>query len=467
MDKRCLELSKTPNTDGKCVLYVMSRDQRAHDNHALLFAQAEAIEHKLPLVVAFNILHSSGDRRREHYEFMVAGLKEVEKTLAAKDVPFVLTTGATSSSIPSLIQELQPRSVYFDFSPLRGSRSAQKKIARSVSCRVVVVDAHNIIPVWVLSDHEEFAAHTIRRKIHRAIEDWCKEPDALKKHPYMLSKKPSSATWNDIDQIVKKVPKNGIEHDFTPGEAAAKKQLNSFITNGFDTYADGRNDASQDFQSDLSPYLHYGQISALRIVLDVIASTNAAPHIFTSLKMPSHEGKATKRDGIDAFVEELVVRKELSDNFCFYNPHYDTLNGAKDWAKDTLAKHEDDPREHVYTLDQLEKAETHDELWNAAQVQLLRSGKIHGYMRMYWAKKILEWTNKPSTAIKHAIYLNDSYHLDGGDSNGYVGVMWSIAGIHDRPWFERDVYGKIRYMTANGIAKKFDTKKYIEQWQKK
>ena len=157
-------------------------------------------------------------------------------------------------------------------------------------------------------------------------------------------------------------------------------------------------------------------------------------------------------------------RRELSDNFCLYNPDYDTLNGAKDWAKQSLEKHASDPREFTYTRDQLEAGETHDELWNAAQLQLRKSGKIHGYVRMYWAKKILEWSSSPEYAITTAVLLNDRYHLDGGDPNGYVGVLWSIAGVHDRPWFERDVYGKIRYMSAGGAKTKFDTAAYIQRW---
>ena len=168
--------------------------------------------------------------------------------------------------------------------------------------------------------------------------------------------------------------------------------------------------------------------------------------------------------GIDSFIEELVVRKELADNYCLFNPHYDSLAGAKDWAKKTLDAHKDDPREFTYTIKQLEHAETHDELWNAAQTQLTKSGKIHGYLRMYWAKKILEWTDDPATAVKRAVELNDTYHLDGGDPNGYAGILWCIAGLHDRPWFDRSVYGTIRYMALSGASKKFDTKEYIERW---
>jgi deoxyribodipyrimidine photo-lyase len=464
MTSRVLELRDEPNADGECVLYVMSRDQRVRDNHALLEAQKEALEHKLPLAVVFNLYRSTGFRRREHYSFMIDGLKEVEHDLKKKDIPFIMTIGSMPDELAKLSKALTPRSVYFDFSPLRGPRNAQKQFAKSADCRVVVVDTHNIIPTWVVSDKEEFAAHTIRRKIHTLIEEWAVETETLRKHPHPFTKQPAGASWKEVDAVVKKVPESGIQHDFTAGEAAAKQKLQAFIETGLDAYADGRNDPSKDAQSDLSPYLHYGQLSALRILLDIMDNSSHPPQIFRSIKMPSFEGKATKSDGIDAFIEELVVRKELSDNFCLHNPEYDALSGVKDWAKKTLQKHGSDPREHVYTKKQFEKAETHDELWNAAQLQLVRTGKIHGYMRMYWAKKILEWTEKPETAVKWAIEFNDTYHLDGGDPNGYVGILWSIGGVHDRPWFDRDVYGTIRYMSANGISKKFDTEAYIKKY---
>lgn len=462
-----LELKKTPDEDGACVMYVMSRDQRVRDNHALLAAQAEALEHELPLVVAFNLYTKLGFRRREHFEFMISGLKEAEADLKKKAIPFVVTIGDMPTNIARLANELTPRSLYFDFSPLRHSRSGQKDLATKVKCRVAVVDTHNVIPTWVVSDKEEFAAHTIRRKIHKLINDWTDEPHTVKKHPYTFSSQPNGASWKQVDDVVSKIPKAGIKHDFTPGEAAAKRKLATFIETGLKRYANDRNDATQDAQSDLSPYLHYGQISSLRILLDIMDKKSHPPQILTSPKMPTHGDQAHEANGIDSFIEELIVRKELSDNFCLHNTHYDSLAGAKDWAKKTLDEHKSNPREFTYSLKQLEAAETHDDLWNAAQKQLTTTGKIHGYLRMYWAKKILEWTDDPADAVKRAIELNDTYHLDGGDPNGYVGVLWSIGGVHDRPWFDREIYGTVRYMAESGAKKKFDVEKYKATWLKK
>lgn len=461
MNRRVLELSNKADENGSCVLYVMSRDQRVRDNHALLEAQAEALEHELPLLVVFNMYNGLGHRRREHFTFMVEGLKEVETELTKKNIPFIVTIGSMPKNLERLAAALKPRSIYFDFSPLRHSRHNQKKLAKTLECRVAVVDTHNVVPAWVTSDKEEFAAHTIRRKLHRLIADWAVEPSTVKKHPHTLKNLPKSASWKEADEVLAKIPSSGIVHEFIPGESAARQTVKRFIETGLTQYAKGRNDATLDAQSDLSPYLHYGQVSALRILLDIMDASSHPPQLFTSFKMPSHDGAATESDGIDSFVEELIVRKELADNFCLYNERYDSLSGAKEWALKTLQKHADDPREHLYTKEQLREAQTHDELWNAAQMQLTRTGKIHGYMRMYWAKMFLAWTQSPKIAIEWAIEFNDTYHLDGGDPNGYAGVLWSIAGVHDRPWFDRDIFGTIRYMSANGISKKFDTKKYI------
>jgi deoxyribodipyrimidine photo-lyase len=163
-------------------------------------------------------------------------------------------------------------------------------------------------------------------------------------------------------------------------------------------------------------------------------------------------------------LEELIVRKELSDNYCFFNTNYDSFNGFHDWAKETLNKHRKDKRGFVYSLAEFENTNTHEDLWNAAQRELITTGKMHGYIRMYWAKKILEWSKSPEEALRISLYLNDKYELDGRDPNGYVGCAWSIGGVHDRAWTERPVYGKIRYMNRNGAARKFDVDRYISRY---
>jgi deoxyribodipyrimidine photo-lyase len=169
------------------------------------------------------------------------------------------------------------------------------------------------------------------------------------------------------------------------------------------------------------------------------------------------------KHGIAYLADQLIVRRELADNFCLYNPHYDTPQCFPEWAGRTLSDHARDARPYVYARERLEGGETHDDLWNAAQQEMAQSGKMHSYLRMYWAKKILEWTPSPAEALETVIALNDRYELDGRDPNGYAGAAWSVGGVHDRAWGERPVFGKIRYMSYNGCKSKFDVRAYTRR----
>ena len=230
-----------------------------------------------------------------------------------------------------------------------------------------------------------------------------------------------------------------------PGAQAAKLRLQSFLQDGLDDYGVNSNDPTLDRQSQLSPYLHFGQLSAQRTALEVLRRGGPAPQT-------------------EAFLEELIVRRELADNFCYYNPDYDNPAGFPAWAQQTLAEHLDDVRPYRYTAAEFEQAITHDPIWNAAQRQMVKTGKMHGYMRMYWAKKILEWSANPRQAMETAIYLNDRYELDGRDPNGYAGIAWSIGGVHDRAWGERQIFGKIRFMNDKGLKRKFAIDRYCERY---
>ncbi|MEM6997339.1 MAG: deoxyribodipyrimidine photo-lyase [Patescibacteria group bacterium] len=460
---RALELNKkTPDVAGACVVYVMARDQRVRDNHALLQAQRAAIMHELPLVVWFNLLPEGNGRYREHYEFMLEGLIDVESQLSSLGISMRIATGNPRESMKRMLEALKPAEIFFDFSPLKGPRELQKWAALRAPCRVSVVDTHNLIPLWILSDKLEFAAHTLRSKVHKKLPGWLAEPEQVTAHPYASHE--TYVDWQEHARYIKKMSSNGQKLDTPSGEAAAQSRLEDFLSKGLSSYALRRNNPVDDGQSGLSPYLHFGQISALRVALDVINSVGEEPLLLRQGKLASFEGDPTDADGMDAFLEELIVRKELADNYCFYRPDYRQLEGAWDWAKDTLDAHKEDVREYLYTKEQWETSSTHDPAWNAAQSQMVGTGKMHGYMRMYWAKKLLEWSASPEEAIDIAVYLNDKYSLDGRDPNGYTGIMWSIAGVHDRPWFDRDVYGKIRYMNKSGLKKRFDLDLYINTW---
>jgi deoxyribodipyrimidine photo-lyase len=264
----------------------------------------------------------------------------------------------------------------------------------------------------------------------------------IKRHPGQWPGQADLTGWEDVVAELK-VDRTVPEVDWIqPGERAARKALSRFVRRKLAHYDEDRNDPNTGGQSDLSPYLHFGQIAAQRVALAVKES----------------EAPESQKE---AFLEELIVRRELSDNYCYYNEGYDSFDSFPEWARATLEKHSKDRREYLYDIGTLERGKTHDELWNAAQREMVRRGKMHGYMRMYWAKKILEWTSGPGAALKSAMYLNDRFELDGRDPNGYTGVAWSIGGVHDRPWPERPVFGKIRYMSYGGCKSKFDIAQYI------
>jgi deoxyribodipyrimidine photo-lyase len=469
LKNRIKQLS-TSKSAGKCVLYVMSRDQRVADNHALLSAQKHALAKGLPLAVIFCLYEKSGVRAREQYEFMVDGIRLIEKDLQKLNIPLIMLFGDPRKRLSATFSELQPDAVYFDFTPLKGPRMLQNALSKQFNCSMFVVDTHNVVPVWAVSEKREVGAYTIRPKIHKLLETYLVEPQQIQNHPVKWTNSFESVHEIDekIDKILSTVKSNGTKNEFISGEIAAITHLDTFIKTKLAKYAVDRNDPSRGSQSDLSPYLHFGQISALRVALllrEEALKNNSDLHFLSSPKMPKPEdAQNTLQHGIDSLVEEMIVRKELADNFCYYDDNYDNLGSAPSWAVASLDKHRTDPREHIYSLEELEQAKTHDPAWNAAQRQLTQNGKMHGYMRMYWAKKVLEWTESPEQAIEYLIYLNDHYSIDGGDPNGYAGILWSVGGVHDRPWQEREIFGVVRYMNYGGLKRKFDIEAYEQQY---
>jgi deoxyribodipyrimidine photo-lyase len=427
----------------------MSREQRIHNNFALHMAQQYALAHNLPLAVMFTVLPAMPTRAREHFDFMISGLVELEKKLAAYNIPFMLTFGTHTDTIKSFIHHTNPSVIFTDFSPLHGTRTWQKTVA--TLSPLIVIDSHNIVPVWKVSTKQEYGARTLRPKIHTLLGEYLVEAPSLTVHPYswpgvVMTTKDLT---DKIEFVARGYKANNTKQLFVPGEAAAVATMNDFITKRLKGYAAQRNNPSVDGLSNLSPFLHFGSLASLTVVL---AAQKAAA-----------QNPSLQQD-VDTLIEEMVVRKELSDNYCYYNSHYTSLAGVADWAQKTLQKHANDEREFLYSRTDFEDAKTHDPAWNAAQLQLRKEGKIHGYMRMYWAKKVLEWSASPEEALRTLLYLNDFYSIDGGDPNGYVGILWSIGGLHDRPWGERPVYGTIRSMVYSGLQKKFDIKKYIEKY---
>jgi deoxyribodipyrimidine photo-lyase len=347
------------------------------------------------------------------------------------------------------------------FSPLRVGMAWKSGVCAALPDDVPLyeVDTHNVVPVWIASDKKEVGARTIRKKITEKLPTWLTDipplealpaDDALVAAPAAaagtaaagaLALRHSSSSllqacsaptdWAAVRaglQVDRSVPE--IEW-CTPGYAAGMRAAREFAQSRLRLFADKRNDPNVAALSDLSPYYHFGQISPQRVAL-VIKDSKACSN------------------GTAAFLEESIVRRELADNFCFYQPAYDSLDGAAQWARDSLELHASDPREKVYSLEELEQARSHEDIWNAAQRQMVQTGKMHGFMRMYWAKKILEWSPEPAEALRRAIYLNDKYSIDGRDPNGYVGCAWAVMGTHDMGWAERAVFGKIRCAPGRG-----------------
>lgn len=249
---------------------------------------------------------------------------------------------------------------------------------------------------------------------------------------------------------------------WVPGSSAARRALALFCARRLD-YTH-RNEPLKVGQSELSPYIQFGQLSPQRCVMEILSfkENKSAAEAAAAL---AKTARAAPKDPVDLFVEQLVVRRELAENFVFYNPNYDSLAGAPEWARNTLQEHSVDERPFLYSQHEFENACTHDELWNAAQLQLKREAKMHGFLRMYWAKKILEWSSSPQQAIQIALYLNDKYSLDGTSPNGYVGCLWSIAGLHDRPFFERPIFGRVRYMSLEGCKGKFPVHLFVSKYK--
>jgi len=430
----------------------MSRDQRAHDNWALLKAQELALARSACLQVCFCLVPKFLDATLRHFDFMLRGLDETSKELQKLNIGFLLLKGESSKEVPKLIRTLKKKgpvhAVICDMSPLRVPRAwvaGVGKELKKLHIPLIQVDAHNVVPVWEASDKQETGARTLRPKINKLLKEFLVEFPVLKRHPKGAAVKSKGFDLQGalkslkVDRSVEPVS----QELFRPGAAAGKKRLEEFLKQRLNIFGRLRNDPTKEALSGLSPWIKFGQISAQRCALSVRKAAKGATKV-----------------GADSFLEEAVVRRELSDNFCWYNQNYDSLKGAAAWAVETLKKHSKDKREYVYSRSQLEQAKTHDELWNAAQRQMVLEGKMHGFLRMYWAKKVLEWTKDPATALATTIYLNDRYNLDGREPNGYVGCMWSVCGVHDMGWPERKVFGKIRYMNYAGCKRKFKVEEF-------
>jgi deoxyribodipyrimidine photo-lyase len=421
------------------VIYWMSRDQRCADNPALHLAHQRAVELRRPLVVVFALSSLFLGATLRQYGFMLRGLEETVKGLEDARIGFRLLLGGPGE-LPSFLASEDPAMLVEDFDPLNIKAGWKRMVQRNIKCPAWEVDAHNVIPSWLSSPKQEWAARTFRPKVHQALPRFLHDVPDVEEHPFPWSEASSVV---DPSYLLRRL---GIdlsvpETEVAPGAKAAERKQRAFVAHRLDLYREDRNDPNLNGQSGLSPYLHYGQLAPLRVALAVQASET------------SDEAKAT-------FLEELIVRRELADNYCHYCRDHDRYEGLPEWSRRTLEKHARDKRAVIYSLEELEASETDDGLWNTMQREMVRRGGMHGYLRMYWAKRVLEWSKSPREAIERLVRLNDRYQLDGRDPNGYVGILWCVGGLHDRPWKERPIYGTVRYMSTLGMARKFDVDAY-------
>lgn len=428
--------------DGRYVLYWMQAAQRAEYNHALEYAIRSANKLSKPVVVFFGITEGWPEANLRHFYFMLEGLQETRKALETRGIQMIIRHQSPDSGAAELAKDAAL--VVVDAGHLRVQKKWRARAARRIGCALHEVETNLIVPIEEASVKENFSAGTFRPRITRQLGRYLVPLRQSKPKRDSLGLKLATLNIDDIDAVL-----SGLDLDrsvatvshFHGGTSNARRHLADFLRNKMNRFARLRNDPNADCVSNMSPYLHFGQISPLFIAMEVLKRSDSAKN---------------------AYLEELIVRRELSYNFIFYNRDYDKFAALPPWARRTLNFHSRDKREYVYSLEQFEKAQTHDPYWNAAQQEMVLTGKMHGYMRMYWGKKILEWSKNPRTGFRIALYLNNKYELDGRDPNGFAGVAWCF-GKHDRAWAERPVFGKIRYMNAAGLKRKFDADAYVKR----
>ncbi|BDP43217.1 deoxyribodipyrimidine photo-lyase [Deinococcus aetherius] len=431
-----------PGGKGFVLLWVQS-SVRTRDNHALEYAAGEARRLGQPLAAVFGLNPDYPEANARHFQYLLEGLRDLRAGLAARGIPLSVRVGNTPDEVLKAVQGASL--VVTDRGYLRIQRQWRADLAGRLTVPFIQVESDAVVPVRTVSDKQEFAARTIRPRIHRHLERFLvpvEVQDGAQGHP----------DWDpglEVGDPELTVRALGVDNSVPPGEeeggeVKALARLTHFVTRLLPRYDSGRRDPNVDGGSRLSAYLHYGHLSPLTAALAAREHSDGGP-------------------GLDAFLEEMIVRRELSFNYCEFNPAYDRYEGLPAWTRATLEEHAADPRPHLYTREQFDAAATHDRYWNAAHTEMVRTGRMHNAMRMYWGKKILEWSASPREAYDRALWLNNRYELDGRDANSYVSVGW-VFGLHDRPWARRKVFGTVRYLAASGLNRKFDAEAYARRW---
>jgi deoxyribodipyrimidine photo-lyase len=433
-----------PDPDGACVVYWMQRAQRGLDNPALEVAVRAANALGKPAVVFFAPVPSYPHANLRHYHFLAEGIPDIAQALKKRNIGFVLRR-FPEHSLVKFCAEVRPSLVVGDENPMREPEAWRQSAAKKLNVPLWTVDADVIVPSKLL-EKAQYSAHIVRPRLQAQLARFMIAPKntkaraGWKKPRTLLALNPESDITGGWRLDRSAGPVSGLRG----GTYEGLRLLKHFIRHALPAYSTTRNHPEVSGTSQLSPYLHFGHVGPLTVALAV-------------------EKADVPRVNKEAFLNQLITWRELAVNMVRFNPNYDNFECGEPWAHRTLAKHANDDRPVLYSESQLEHAETHDPLWNAAQLQMVTKGWMHNYLRMYWAKKILEWNPSAARAFQIAVELNDRYELDGRDPNGYAGIAWAIVGKFDRPWFERPIFGQIRYMSGASTGKKFDSKKYIQQ----
>lgn len=437
---------KSFNYSGKYVFYLMEASQRVPFNYALQLAIEIANDHSLPVLVVFPLTDSFKYSNARYYLFMLQGICELKEQFKALGIKFIIFKGNYTEAAQKFAKDAF--CLITDKNYLKTQNSWRKKVAELVEVKVIEIENDVVVPVAIASNKAEVYAAFLRPKIQKNLQFFLKQfylPEPkIKTVNFDTECWEEKDAWDYLDKlnIDKKI--TTVEKFFVGGYSNALKLLDLFIEKKLPQYKILRSDPSQDYQSNLSAYIHFGQISTLEILMKVLAQYNI------------------NDENVQTLINEMVVWRELARNFVSYCPNYNQYEAIPKWAKQSLEDHVADKREYIYSLENLENANTHDIYWNAAQQEMLKTGKMHNYMRMYWAKKILEWSEHPQQAFDTICYLNDKYFLDGRDPNGYASISWCF-GSFDHPWQERKIFGKVRYMNSTGLERKFDIKKYVQK----
>ncbi|CAN5563863.1 deoxyribodipyrimidine photolyase [soil metagenome] len=454
INERVIQLNDRPvNARAGYVLYFMQMYKRVDNNHALIYAIRRANELKLPLVVYEGLKYYYPWASDRLHTFILEGVEEKRAAFEKLGIRYIFYLQKDENAPKQTVAKLAKDAAFIvtDDFPCFIIPEHNRRIATRTEIPVYAVDSNGIVPMSKF-DKEEYSAYTIRPKINKLLDRY------LKPLPFEPVNIPSVGldidcpeTLITADNIKQHVSECDIDHSVKPSEyyhggtENGRKRLKKFVDEILPHYDKARSKPDRDGSSRLSSYLHFGFLSPLEIALAV-------------------KDADAPQESIDAYLEELIVRRELSYNFTLFNDNYDSLASLPNWVQKTMREHHDDERPDVYSLEQLEAGETLDELWNAAQREMVVTGEMHNYVRMLWGKNVIAWSRTYDEAFAALVHLNNKYCLDGRNPNSYAGILWCF-GKHDRAWFERPVFGMIRYMASHSTGKKFDSKKYIE-WTK-